>query len=269
MADDYEVTRTIWDAKVPMEFSLDSSEFVMQSAQSFYTMLSRVSYFPLCMAKVLQFFSNSVDEVDDIKDAWLQSGSATLKWHYPIGVLYDLHVEESSTPWHVTLHLKNFPNELIRANKDAMRNCFLQSIKEADYLKHKGKVMEAMHPDEHARLFESLGNDRFDDFWSVNRKLMADGENGLLNIPMRFYEMGKPFRQLLVQPLRNEKETTLEDALADAFPDWRSDTSAILTAISHGIVLPLDTPNIFLAKNFAYPDNFVHVVLRKSVDVPR
>lgn len=76
--------------------------------------------------------------------------------HYPVGVLYDLFVPEQSTPWVITVKMKDFPDELVRGTKEGMRNCFIQSVKEADYLKHKGNVMSTMHSDEHARLFDSI-----------------------------------------------------------------------------------------------------------------
>ncbi|KAH7730420.1 Autophagy protein Apg5 containing protein [Aphelenchoides avenae] len=189
MADDYEITRTVWDAKVPVEFCLDTSEYVLRTAQSFYAMLPRVTYFPLCMHKVLQFFATTVDEIEDVKDAWLQCNDSPVKWHYPVGVLYDLFVPEQSTPWVITVKMKDFPDELVRGTKEGMRNCFIQSVKEADYLKHKGNVMSTMHSDEHARLFDSVVHERFDEFWSVNKKLMSHADGGFLNIPMRFYEV--------------------------------------------------------------------------------
>ena len=39
-----------------------------------------------------------------------------------------------------------------------MRNCFLQAIKEADQLKHRGHIVSEMKADEHMQLFESICN---------------------------------------------------------------------------------------------------------------
>uniref|UniRef100_A0AC34F8G6 Autophagy protein 5 n=1 Tax=Panagrolaimus sp. ES5 TaxID=591445 RepID=A0AC34F8G6_9BILA len=268
MADDYEVKRTIWDGKVPVEFVLDSSEFVVRSSQSYFIMLPRVSYFPICLGKVLQFFKNNIDEIDDVKNVWLQTSGKMLKWHYPIGVLHDLYSSDASLPWVVTIRFQTFPDDLVKCGTiDLMRHYFIQTVKEADQLKHKGAIMSAMKSEEHAQLFNGICNDKFDDFWSVNKKLMDTNEAKLLYIPMRFYLPDTPFRQVLISPHKEDDKTpqepTLKSALQKACPDINPSGYVI---ISHGINVPLESPVYWLSKNFCYPDNFVHLVLRHKSD---
>uniref|UniRef100_A0AC34QXI0 Autophagy protein 5 n=1 Tax=Panagrolaimus sp. JU765 TaxID=591449 RepID=A0AC34QXI0_9BILA len=270
MTDDYEVRRTIWDGKVAVEFVLDPSEFVTRAQQSFFVMLSRISYFPLILAKPLQFFEHNVDDIDeiDMNNIWLESNGKPLKWHCPIGVLYDIHVSDSSLPWVVTLRLKGkFPDELVRCGSNhAMKHYFLQTVKEADQLKHKGTVMAAMKSDEHEQLFQSIVNDKFDDFWTVNKKLMEVSDPKMNTVPMRFYYGLEPFRQILV-PVENSSETetnVLSTVLKKVFPEF--ETANNLAVISHGILVPLDSPILWLCKNFSYPDNFVHLVVKDNVE---
>lgn len=142
--------------------------------------------------------------------------------------------------------------------------------------------------------------DRFDDFWSVNAKLMTDATEGaLLHIPLRFYELSTSavtFRQVLIRPHKakdapppesstltpeddardntNREETTLGDAIekalhhrqngAEPSDDDAEPASATFTTISHGIRVPLETPVRWLARTLAYPDNFVHMVLKRQ-----
>lgn len=73
-------------------------------------------------------------------------------------MLFDLHSSAAELPWTLTLRLGDFPDELVR--KDALRNSFLQSVKEADQLKHRGRVVSEMKAEEHARLFDSVCNGR-------------------------------------------------------------------------------------------------------------
>lgn len=302
--DDYEIKRTVWESRIPVEFIMEESNSLMTRKRdhSSFVMLPRISYFSLHLSKVLsRILSSAHTNLEDIsgeanvlEDIWLQSSGEALKWHYPIGVLYDMfmNLNDSSLPWQITIRLKNFPNELIRCrSKETMRNCFMQSVKEADQLKHKGNVIQLMTAEEHLTLFDALANERFDDFWAVNKKLMANGQQNLLHIPIRFYEPAFPFRQTLVTSRKikqqsdsaisdeqeqktetvEEEDTLLIDALIKALNTATENPSANLaedlcndyTAISHGIVLPLETPVLWLAKNFAYPDNFVHVVLKR------
>ena len=62
--------------------------------------------------------------------------------------------------------------------------------------------------------------DKFDQFWSVNRKLMEHtGEDGFRHIPFRLYVpniTSKPYLQFLIKPVENEKQTTLQDLVLKA-----------------------------------------------------
>jgi autophagy-related protein 5 len=65
----------------------------------------------------------------------------------------------------------------------------MNCLKEADFLKHKGQIVSQMQKKEHKQLFLGLQNDKFDQFWAVNRRLMesVDQENCFKYIPLRCY----------------------------------------------------------------------------------
>lgn len=116
---------------------------------------------------------------------------------------------------------------------------------------------------------------------------MDTNEAKLLYIPMRFYlvciyyiysflksltflflfQPDTPFRQVLISPHKEDDKTpqepTLKSALQKACPDINPSGYVI---ISHGINVPLESPVYWLSKNFCYPDNFVHLVLRHKSD---
>jgi hypothetical protein len=59
----------------------------------------------------------------------------------------------------VSTHTQDFPPELIRClSKDAMKFCFIQSLKEASQIKHKHNIVASMTSEEHAKLFDSICN---------------------------------------------------------------------------------------------------------------
>jgi autophagy-related protein 5 len=79
-----------------------------------------------------------------------------LKWHYPIGLLFDLYAgaapaskmatigdespeSGSSLPWRLVVHFSNWPDEnLVRLDADGMvmNDAFINSVKEADFLRN-------------------------------------------------------------------------------------------------------------------------------------
>ena len=68
----------------------------------------------------------------------------------------------------------------------------MSSVKESDQLKHGGKVVSSMQKKDHSQLWQGLQNDKFDQFWAVNRRLMepsqgTDGNGGFKHVPVRMY----------------------------------------------------------------------------------
>ena len=81
--------------------------------------------------------------------------------------------------------------------------------------------MALMQERDHNQLWLGLSHDKFDQFWSVNRKLMEyTSEEGFRHIPFRLYALdlgsSRPFLQFLIKPVENEKKTTVEDLLKQA-----------------------------------------------------
>lgn len=80
----------------------------------------------------------------------------SLKWHYPVGLLFDLYAgaapasktasrgdespeSGSSLPWRLVVHFSNWPDEnLVRLDADGMvmNDAFINSVKEADFLRN-------------------------------------------------------------------------------------------------------------------------------------
>lgn len=59
MADDREVLKEIWKGKIPVCFQLNGEEVCELTAPDpFYLMVPRLSYFPLCTDKVINYFIN-------------------------------------------------------------------------------------------------------------------------------------------------------------------------------------------------------------------
>lgn len=112
MANDREILREIWEGKLPICFRLDSDEVAdFREPDLFYLMVPRVSYFPLVTDKVRKHFLKYTANDKQEQELWVEYNGQPLKWHYPIGVLYDLmHEPEDFLPWNLTVHFDKFPD---------------------------------------------------------------------------------------------------------------------------------------------------------------
>ena len=106
--------------------------------------------------------------------------------------------------------------------REVVEAYFLSCVKEADVLKHRSQVVSSMQKKDHNQLWSGLLNDKFDQFWSVNRKLMeaSNTEEGFKYIPFRCYISEDKYVQKLVKPVNEEgQRKTLRHLLNEVFPD--------------------------------------------------
>ncbi|KHJ96013.1 autophagy protein Apg5 [Oesophagostomum dentatum] len=235
---DYEVSRKLWEAAVPIEFQVDRDDESGDTCRPSYTMLPRCGYLPVHLAKILEQTKARDESLKlDFEKVWLESNGSPLKVYYPIGVLFDLHKPPDSPTMTIIIKTGPRPDGVLPVSKDAMEAMFMQTLKEANYLKRrKDEIVSSMKIDEHKQLWSSLVHDRFDDFWGVNRRLMeSTEERPFHDIPIRLYVTGQPFRQVTtinlrtsfprrkksqreqtvcLKPMRTDNESTVINALA-------------------------------------------------------
>ncbi|XP_036412062.1 autophagy protein 5 isoform X1 [Colossoma macropomum] len=269
MADDKDVLRDVWFGRIPTCFTLYPDEVTEREAEPFYLLLPRVSYLTLVTDKVKKHFLKVV-KAEDVEQMWFEYEGTPLKWHYPIGVLFDLHASNTALPWSVTVHFKDFPErDLLHCPSSSVIEAhFMSSIKEADALKHKGQVINDMQKKDHKQLWMGLQNDKFDQFWAMNRKLMEypTEEGGFRYIPFRIYQTlsDRPFIQKLFRPVSPEGHVlTLGDLLKEMFPAaiCQDDEPKKYQVVIHGIEPLLETPIQWLSEHLSHPDNFLHICI--------
>ncbi len=125
---------------------------------------------------------------------------------------------------------------------------FMSRVKEADQLKHGGKVVSSMQKRDHNQLWQGLHNgkksvlflnmtpqrhlfcvcpsDKFDQFWAVNRRLMETlpGEDGFKHVPVRLFAGDEPLPDRLYKTTDSERtKLTLRDLIKEALPDRQPD----------------------------------------------
>ncbi|XP_058881629.1 autophagy protein 5 isoform X2 [Acipenser ruthenus] len=159
MADDKDVLRDVWFGRIPTSFTLYQDEITEREADPYYLLLPRVSYLTLVTDKVKKHFQKVMKQ-EDMGEMWLEYEGTPLKWHYPIGLLFDLHASNTALPWNITVHFKNFPEkDLLHCTSNYVIEAhFMSCIKEADVLKHKGQVINEMQKKDHKQLWMGLQN---------------------------------------------------------------------------------------------------------------
>lgn len=135
--------------------------------------MPRLSYLPFLLPRLHAFFSASlIDPAIAAHEAWLSFDNVPLKWHYPVGLLYDLHsgiqTEEGDPetgavdvlPWRITLHYTDFPIEqLIQMDAEykVLLDTFINSVKEADFIRNgSAKVAMGMSKSDSNTLWHSV-----------------------------------------------------------------------------------------------------------------
>jgi len=265
MADDREILREVWDGRIPVCFQLSPEEVTtVVVPDPVHLMVSRLTYFPLIMDKVRKHFANSIVPDKQESEVWIDYDGQPVKWHYPVGLLFDLIKPSVLLPWTLTVHFDKFPEqEVIHCNcREAVESLFISMIKEADTLKHRAQIISNMLKKEHNQLWNGLLNDKFDQFWAVNKKLMESTDDGFKYIPFRIYINGEmPCIQKLVKPYSEDKRSLiLKDLLETVIPDFQGSEQVIV----HGVDVPLELPLQWMSEHLSYPDNFLHICVHHT-----
>lgn len=175
----------------------------------------RLSYLALLTQRLHAFFSPHLIYPDvSPADLWLSYEGVPLKWHYPLGLLYDLYSgaepaypsgssttptqkTESSEddshqlPWKLTVHFSGFPTEqLVRLDEGdkVMHDLFRNSVKEADYLRTgTGKTVMFLSEKDSTQLWDAVKLHDFSLYNPINQKLLNPQGAALRHLPVRIY----------------------------------------------------------------------------------
>lgn len=151
----------------------------------------------------------------------------------------------------------------------------MYTLKEADALKHRDMIVNSMQERDQKTLWKGLIDYKFDQFWSINRRLMSfdSDETSFKHIPFRLYYSQKSntnsssssnivYAQKLVKPILDGASlATLRDLVHQTLGE---EILSKAKFIQHGVETPLDTPLQWMSEHLSYPDNFVHIYVRNS-----
>ncbi|KAA1478124.1 hypothetical protein DENSPDRAFT_845322 [Dentipellis sp. KUC8613] len=188
--------RLTWEGTVPLEIRVDSKELPANSnrgLECYFIQAPRVSYLPLLVPEIKRFLMDVVFDEEAARglkeeDWWFESEDGhLLKWHWPIGLIYDNHTTSVSTrqtastsallqsaPLRLVLHLASPPTEklLLAPTPEACKQAFMGQLKEADFLRWGStKRMTGLRKAEQDGIWEGIKEHNFDDYWRVANKV--------------------------------------------------------------------------------------------------
>mmetsp|Transcript_13652 Transcript_13652/g.35084 ORF Transcript_13652/g.35084 Transcript_13652/m.35084 type:complete len:277 (-) Transcript_13652:19-849(-) len=270
MSADEDVDRDIFNGRVPIAFALVVAEVPDRRAanthEPYYLLAPRTGYLPLCAEKIRRHY-NLPTEIDaDADEMWFEHRGRPLRWNHPIGVLFDSFAGDDK-PWEVTVHVKNYPDCLMRAGGNAVETHYINQVKQACQIKHG--TTEVTRDINKSELWFGIQNDDFEHFHRVNKKLMEKKAESpwFKHVPFQLYLVDEKVRgdpdvpaiilQQLVNLITDDGIPNTLEKLIEAVLG----KTPFARVVMHGVEPPLETPLQWLCEHFVYPDNFLHITV--------
>ncbi|KAL2820825.1 autophagy protein Apg5-domain-containing protein [Aspergillus cavernicola] len=201
------IQKIVWEGNLPLQITLASSESrTYDQTDPYLISYPRISYLPSLLPKLKAFFSSSlIDPAASPHDGWFSFEGVPLKWHYPVGLLYDLYAgadpatkssdvdysSDSPLPWQLVIHFTDWPNEeLVRldAKGMVMNDAFINSVKEADFVRNgTAKGIMSLSKDDSSGLWKAVQDVDLPSFQRIMNILLPQPNQPFRNLPIRLF----------------------------------------------------------------------------------
>ncbi|GKZ39379.1 autophagy protein 5, partial [Aspergillus brasiliensis] len=205
------IQKAVWAGRLPLQITLAPSESrTFDQTDPYLISCPRISYLPSLLPRLRAFFAPSlIDPGSRPHEGWFSFEGVPLKWHYPVGLLYDLYAgadpaskggdetdlasmtDEDPLPWRLVVHFSDWPDEeLVRLDADGMvmHDAFINSVKEADFLRNgTAKGIMTLSREDSAGLWESVRDVDLPNFQRISNILLPPQSQPFRNIPVRFF----------------------------------------------------------------------------------
>ena len=158
----------IWNGSLALQIRLAASDCrTYDESEPYLVQYPRLSYLGFLLPRLHAFFVSSlIDPEIPSHEAWISFDGVPLKWHFPLGLLFDLfsgaepvdferrrkdeqlaasqapedgNTNPSPIPWRLTIHYSDFPGDQIiqlDADGNTMQDFFINTVKEADFVRN-------------------------------------------------------------------------------------------------------------------------------------
>lgn len=267
-----DVKNRLWEGCLNVRVVCSSSE--SEEIEYLFAGL-RNSYIPLYIQSIVKYFSNFIPELGDGLPVWLEYAGVPLKWHLPIGVLYDfLHIPslidhdyKLANEWVLVLkYSREYPSEIIPFyyQSDTQEPDYMRSLKEVvvNQLKQSCFVMNG-----NSKKIMNLSEENSNDLWTsivkhnlrvytgINKKIVPT-LNKIQRLPIKILIPGTGI--MIQAPIYPKDFVTLKDMLSEQLP--KPIKSNYKTYIQ-GVELNTDIPLIDVWELFKHLDNFLYIII--------
>ncbi|KAL6243757.1 Autophagy protein 5 [Rhinocladiella similis] len=274
------IQRSVWQARLPLEIRLAASECrSFDRADPYLIAFPRLSYLPLLLPRLHAFFYGSLiadPETVSPYAGYFTYDNVPLKWHLPLGLLYDIyvlstqdaghdHAASESLPFKLTLHFT--PDEtrlsMLDATPVVLHDSFINSVKEADFLRSgTAKPIMTLSAQESKALWTSTQEGDLTTFSKIHSSLVpAPGQS---HISPTIVGAGQASPAALRGGSSSTGQpqtlgTALHQLIPSLFPSRR--TPILATPLLHGAPTPMTANLDELLRWGCYADGWLSIVL--------
>jgi len=162
--------------------------------------------------------SSGIDSL--LSDVWFDIAGIPIKWHIPVGVLYDYFVrargvcdQQNSAVMKITIHFQNFPKHVVTdpatgtgfgtilrwPTVENERSMYFYSLKESHFIKHGDiGLINKLLPQQMMQLWSAILVGDVTTFRVLNETLCpaSSSASSLKNVPLRvFFDPAQPLAQ--------------------------------------------------------------------------
>ncbi|QIX00501.1 hypothetical protein AMS68_006018 [Peltaster fructicola] len=224
-AENAQLQQLVWSGSIALEIRLAAADCrSFEDSNPYLIHFPRQSYLGLLLTRLHTFFAASlIDTAAAAHDAWLDFEGVPLKWHYPLGLLYDLysgsepavsdesHVESKhdvahmKLPWKLTVHYSDFPgDQLIQLDEDSrvLLDAYINNVKEADFIRNgTARAVMSLSKDDSDSLWRAVQLHDMTLFNSINDKLLNPPGTSIKHTPLKVY---LPTSATATEPIQEE-----------------------------------------------------------------
>jgi len=272
---DLEVIKEVWESTISIEFVLKADGFSAsdKTVSPLYLDIPRFAYIPLFIGKIRQAFS----QINANDDVWFEVNKTLLRWHYPIGFLYDIYGEKGS-PWQLTVHHGPYQTNsavwkvLLRCiDEDTIKHHFKNMVKQAHCMKYGNiDAINQLSMMDSDQMWAGVRTNDQERYWKINEKLFSHETEKIekMKIPIRFHYGERFVSQCAFPAKEGDTFQTLATFLQAVIPDFfpavpQPSHFAYLRhrVMVQGIRPSFDMTLLWMMRNLSHTDNFLYITI--------